>query len=60
AAGGRLAHVTRHMTGLFHGLPGARRWRQALSTEAVKPGADPQVLRDALAHVRLGEQAEAA
>jgi len=60
AAGGRLAHVTRHMTGLFHGLAGARRWRQALSTEAVKPGADPQVLRDALAHVRLGERAEAA
>jgi tRNA-dihydrouridine synthase A len=27
AAGGRLSHVTRHMTGLFHGLPGARRWR---------------------------------
>ncbi len=60
AAGGRLAHVTRHMTGLFHGLPGARRWRQMLSTEAVKPGAGPQVLRDALAHVRLGEQVEAA
>ena len=34
AAGGRLAHVTRHMAGLFHGLPGARRYRQILSTEA--------------------------
>src|SRR5690606_1227341 len=50
AAGGRLVHVTRHMTGLFHGLAGARRWRQALSTEAAKSGASPQVLRDALAH----------
>ncbi|TIT70594.1 MAG: tRNA dihydrouridine(20/20a) synthase DusA, partial [Mesorhizobium sp.] len=25
--GGRLGHVTRHMVGLFHGLPGARRYR---------------------------------
>ncbi len=60
ASGGRLVHVTRHMTGLFHGLAGARRWRQALSTEAVKPGASPQVLREALAHVRLDEAVEAA
>ncbi|MEA5544574.1 tRNA-dihydrouridine synthase, partial [Limnoraphis robusta CCNP1324] len=28
ACGGRLTHVTRHMVGLFHGLPGARRFRQ--------------------------------
>jgi len=55
AAGGRLAHVSRHMTGLFHGLPGARRWRQALSTEATKLGAGPQVLREALGWVRLDE-----
>ncbi len=44
AAGGRLAHVTRHMTGLFHGLPGARRWRQILSTDATRPDAAPDVL----------------
>ena len=60
AAGGRLAHVTRHMTGLFHGLPGARRWRQILSTDAVLPGAGPRVLRDALAAVRIEDAAEAA
>ncbi len=30
-AGGRLGHYTRHMLGLFAGLPGARRWRQMLS-----------------------------
>ena len=29
--GGRPHQVTRHMTGLFHGLPGARTWRQYLS-----------------------------
>ncbi|MBO6716420.1 MAG: tRNA dihydrouridine(20/20a) synthase DusA [Rhizobiaceae bacterium] len=42
--GGRLSHVTRHMVGLFHGLPGARRYRQILSTEATKPDAGPEVL----------------
>ncbi len=36
-AGGRLHQVTRHMLGLFHGLPGARGWRQVLSTEASRP-----------------------
>ncbi len=44
ASGGRLAHVTRHMTGLFHGMPGARRFRQILSTDATRPGAGPEVL----------------
>ena len=60
AGGGRLAHVTRHMTGLFHGLPGARRWRQILSTGATEPGASPDLLRRAFAEVRLDEEAEAA
>lgn len=60
AAGGRLAHVTRHMVGLFQGLPGARRWRQILSTDAAKPGAGPQVLRDAFAAIDLEGPADAA
>jgi tRNA-dihydrouridine synthase A len=51
AAGGRLGHVTRHMVGLFHGLPGARRFRQILSTDANRPGAGPEVLREAFAAV---------
>jgi len=51
AAGGRLAHVTRHMTGLFHGQAGARRFRQILSTDATRPGADPSVLRSAVASI---------
>jgi tRNA-dihydrouridine synthase A len=45
AGGGRANHVTRHMVGMFHGLPGARRWRQVLSTEACRPGAGGQVIR---------------
>lgn len=43
--------MSRHMVGLFHGLPGARRWRQILSTDANKPGAGPEVLRAASAAV---------
>ena len=29
--GGKAHQVTRHMTGLFHGMPGAKVWRQYLS-----------------------------
>ena len=60
AAGGRLVHVTRHMTGLFHGLAGARRWRQILSTDACRPGAGPEIIIKAFAEVRLDESARAA
>ncbi|RVA30873.1 tRNA dihydrouridine(20/20a) synthase DusA, partial [Mesorhizobium sp. M7A.F.Ca.US.001.01.1.1] len=52
--GGRFGHVTRHMVGLFHGLSGARRYRQILSTDATKPGAGPDVLKAAFAAVELG------
>lgn len=51
ASGGRLSHVTRHMVGLFHGLPGARRYRQILSAEATRPGAGPEVLLRAFAAI---------
>ncbi len=53
ASGGRMSHVTRHMVGLFHGLPGARRWRQVLSTKAHLHGAGPQVIAEAFAELRL-------
>jgi tRNA-dihydrouridine synthase A len=58
--GGRLVHVTRHMTGLFHGMPGARRFRQILSTDATRPGAGPEVLRAAFAAVQMAPAEEAA
>jgi len=51
ADGGKLSHVTRHMVGLFHGMPGARRFRQILSTDANRPGATSDVLRAAFASV---------
>ncbi|WP_188850388.1 tRNA dihydrouridine(20/20a) synthase DusA [Aureimonas glaciei] len=53
AAGGRLVHVTRHMTGLFTGLPGARRWRQTLSDAGSRRDAGPELFFEALAHVDL-------
>jgi tRNA-dihydrouridine synthase A len=58
--GGRLAHVTRHMVGLFHGLPGARRYRQILSIDATRQGAGPEVLTAAFAAVDLRSGSEAA
>ncbi len=44
SAGGRLHHVTRHMVGLFQGCKGSRRYRQILSTEAMRPGAKADVI----------------
>ena len=43
-----LKSVTRHMLGLFQGLPGARRWRRHLSENAHLRGAGIEVVRDAL------------
>ncbi len=40
--------ITRHMTGLFHGLPGARQWRQILSTEVHKDGVTAEILETAM------------
>jgi tRNA-dihydrouridine synthase A len=60
ARGGRLSHVTRHMVGLFHGRPGARRFRQILSTEANHPQANSSVLRRAFAAVEAEQAREAA
>jgi tRNA-dihydrouridine synthase A len=51
ARGTRLSAITRHMLGLFRGVPGARAFRRHLATEAVKPGAGTDVLAQALALV---------
>ncbi|MFL1908701.1 tRNA dihydrouridine(20/20a) synthase DusA [Plesiomonas shigelloides] len=47
-----LGHITRHMLGIFQGIPGARQWRRHLSENAHKPGAGIPVLEQALAMVR--------
>jgi tRNA-dihydrouridine synthase A len=51
ARGSRLYAIARHLLGLFHAVPGARAFRRHLAIEGVKPGAGPQVLRDAFARV---------
>ncbi|WP_367880916.1 tRNA dihydrouridine(20/20a) synthase DusA [Shewanella sp. KJ2020] len=51
-SGGRLNHITRHMIGLFQGLPGARAWRRYLSENAHKNGAGVEVVRQALQSIQ--------
>lgn len=56
AAGVKPHHVVRHMLGLFHGAPGARAWRRALSEEGA--GAGPEVIERALAALKAKAPAE--
>ena len=44
----RLNSISRHILGLFHGMPGARGWRRYLSDHVGKIGADENVLLEAL------------
>ncbi len=46
--GQRLPSMTRHMLGLFNGMPGARLWRRVLSERGPAPGAGLEVLDEAL------------
>ncbi len=48
ARGERLSRITRHMLGLFAGMPGARGWRRHISDYAHREGAGAEVLVDAL------------
>lgn len=47
-----LRAIYRHLLALFHGRPGARRWRRLLSDALGRPGVGPAALRDVLRHVR--------
>lgn len=47
-AGTPLPRLTRHMLGLFDGIPGARHWRRVITTLAPRPGAGTAVLDAAL------------
>jgi tRNA-dihydrouridine synthase A len=49
AKGVPLAHMSRHMLGLFHGRKGARTWRRIMTVDAVRPGAGLEVIAQALA-----------
>src|SRR5690606_29539898 len=58
ANGARLNNIARHMLGLATGLPGARQFRQILSVDACKPGADSSVIMRALEMVSRERVAE--
>ena len=49
AKGTKLQAMTRHILGLFHGMPGARQYRRHISENAYKSDASIDVLTTALA-----------
>ena len=49
ANGARLHHLTRHILGLFHGQPGARKFRRLISEKAHRDDAGIEVLLEAIA-----------
>lgn len=51
--GGRLNHITRHMTGMFQGEPGSRAWRRYISENAHKQGAGIEVIEQARKNMNL-------
>ncbi|WP_233245096.1 tRNA-dihydrouridine synthase, partial [Caulobacter sp. HMWF009] len=57
--GVHLAAMSRHMLGLFHGLPGARAWRRILTVEGVGSGAGLDVVDRAVEAVRQALESRA-
>ncbi|MFA0604892.1 tRNA dihydrouridine(20/20a) synthase DusA [Vibrio amylolyticus] len=49
--GSKLGHITRHMLGLYQGMPGGRQWRRYISENAHKPGSGIEVVEAALAKI---------
>lgn len=47
-----VKNISRHTLGLFHGLPGARRWRRFISENAHKDDANDRLLLQALAEMK--------
>ena len=47
ARGSHLNHITRHILGLYRGVPGARQFRRHLSENAYRKDADIDVLKNA-------------
>jgi len=54
ARGDRLQHITRHILGLYQGLPGARAYRRFLSEHAHRAEAGYEIVEQAIA-ARLGK-----
>lgn len=52
ASGARLNHITRHILGLYQGVPGARKFRRHISENAYAREADINVLAEAFQLVK--------
>ena len=50
--GTAVKHISRHLLGLFQGLPGARAWRRYLSENAFRDDSNTQLLNQALAAMK--------
>lgn len=59
-AGVPVSRYTRHIIGLFQGLPGAKIWRRALSEGAAQKNAGPEVITEALERWHAHAQAHVA
>jgi tRNA-dihydrouridine synthase A len=53
ATGVPVKHISRHVLGLFQGLPGAKRWRRYISENAHLDPANDRLLLQALEHMRM-------
>ena len=51
ARGVRLHAISRHILGLYQGVPGAKAWRRTLSEGGLRPGAGGAVIADAAARL---------
>jgi ABC-type hemin transport system ATPase subunit len=59
ARGDRLQHISRHLLGLYQGLPGARAYRRHLSERAHRTDAGYEIVEQAIA-LRRGDRARRA
>ena len=51
-----VKHISRHMLGLFQGLPGAKAWRRFLSENACRDDSNTRLLEHALASMKSGNR----
>ncbi len=54
--GAQFWHIARHILGLYHGEPGGKQFRRLLSEKGPRPGASPELLREAVALVETAMQ----
>ena len=52
-AGTAVKHISRHLLGLFQGMPGARAWRRCLSENAFRDDNNVMLLKEALSAMQM-------